>query len=683
MKDLERNNIIFGAAYYPEYMPYERLQEDIAMMQEAGMNTVRIAESTWSTLEPVEGKFDFSYVDKVLAAVEKAGMYTVIGTPTYAIPSWLEKKCPEVMVFNGYTRAKYGRRQIMDIVHPVFRQCAENVICRLLEHTAKNPCVIGFQIDNETKHYGTASPEVQAMFVEYLKEQFHTTERLNDVFGLRYWSNSIHDWSDFPDMAGCIHGGLAGEFAKFQRSLAAEYLMWQSEIVKKYKRQDQFITHNFDFEWKKFGADIAQDGYSYGVQPDINHYEASKAVTIAGTDIYHPTQDDLTGAEIAFGGDSIRTLKDSSYLVLECQAQAFKYWTPYPGQLRLQGYSHLASGAEGIMYWNWHSIHDGYETYWKGVLSHDLAVNPAYEEAGTFGREIAEIGKDVLCISRKSPVALVVDNQSLTGFRWFPIDKDLSYNDVVRRMYDCLYEMNIPCDVIDIHQMEERFDQEDKPYQMIVTPVLYSVSDTFVQKLKKYVQSGGVLVSSFKSFVADRHLSVYPDAQPHGMTECFGMSYNQFTEPGRIKVAGEQVLYFAELLKPDSAQVMEQYEHKYWGKYAAITKNSFGQGYGYYVGCYVTKDKLKEILKDAIVCAHIDNYFEDNIMWPVIVRSGINDKHEKIHYILHYSEDEKEIPCPFEMVEDILTGQCYKKEQSLPLKDWGVMVLREKEGGKE
>ena len=309
MKDLERNNIIFGAAYYPEYMPFERLQEDIAMMQEAGMNTVRIAQSTWSTLEPVEGKFDFSYVDKVLAAVEKAGMYTVIGTPTYAIPSWLEKKCPEVMVFNGYTRAKYGRRQIMDIVHPVFRQCAENVICRLLEHTAKNPCVIGFQIDNETKHYGTASPEVQAMFVEYLKEQFHTTERLNDVFGLRYWSNSIHDWSDFPDMAGCIHGGLASEFAKFQRSLAAEYLMWQSEIVKKYKRQDQFITHNFDFEWKKFGADIAQDGYSYGVQPDINHYEASKAVTIAGTDIYHPTQDDLTGAEIAFGGNVYRFVR--------------------------------------------------------------------------------------------------------------------------------------------------------------------------------------------------------------------------------------------------------------------------------------------------------------------------------------------------------------------------------------
>ena len=70
MRESERNDIIFGTAYYPEYMPYERLQEDIVMMQEAGMNTVRIAESTWSTLEPVEGTFDFSYIDKVLAAVD-------------------------------------------------------------------------------------------------------------------------------------------------------------------------------------------------------------------------------------------------------------------------------------------------------------------------------------------------------------------------------------------------------------------------------------------------------------------------------------------------------------------------------------------------------------------------------------------------------------------------------------
>ena len=45
----------------------------------------------------------------------------------------------------------------------------------------------------------------------YLKDKFVTTERLNEAFGLAYWSNSIHDWEDFPDIRGCINGGLNKE----------------------------------------------------------------------------------------------------------------------------------------------------------------------------------------------------------------------------------------------------------------------------------------------------------------------------------------------------------------------------------------------------------------------------------------------------------------------------------------
>lgn len=86
MRELQVKDILFGAAYYPEYMPYDRLQEDIAMMQKAGMNTIRIAESTWSTLEPAEGVYDFSYIDKALAAAEEAGMYVIIGTQRMPFP---------------------------------------------------------------------------------------------------------------------------------------------------------------------------------------------------------------------------------------------------------------------------------------------------------------------------------------------------------------------------------------------------------------------------------------------------------------------------------------------------------------------------------------------------------------------------------------------------------------------
>lgn len=32
--------LLYGAAYYDEYMPYERLAKDVFMMQKAGINTV-------------------------------------------------------------------------------------------------------------------------------------------------------------------------------------------------------------------------------------------------------------------------------------------------------------------------------------------------------------------------------------------------------------------------------------------------------------------------------------------------------------------------------------------------------------------------------------------------------------------------------------------------------------------
>lgn len=661
-------NLLFGAAYYLEYMPYDRLEKDIIMMKQAGMNVIRIAESTWSTLEPREGEFDFSYIDRVLTVAEREGMSVIIGTPTYAIPAWLAKKEPEVMVLTPEGRAAYGRRQQMDIVHPVFRQCAERAIRALLEHTAGHPAVIGFQIDNETKHYGTSSPLVQKLFVEFLKEKYGTTEALNQAFGLAYWSNSIAEWEDFPDMKGCIHGGLACEFARFQRSLAADYLKWQSAIVREYKRPEQFITHNFDFEWKKFGADIAQDGYSYGVQPDINHYEASEAVTIAGTDIYHPTQKTLTGAEIAFGGDSTRSLKQDNYLVLECQAQAFKYWTPFPGQLRLHAYSHLASGADGIMYWNWHSIHNGYETYWRGVLSHDFAPNPAYQEACVIGKEWEKIGHRLQHLKKENEIALVVDTQALHALRWFPIDKDVSYNDVVRWMYDSLYENNWECDVVDVNALDT------SRYRMIVTPALYSASEETIQKLEQFVSEGGVLVSSFRSFVADEKLSVYHDQLPHVLHSCFGGGYNQFTEPEDVTIEGEPIPYFAELLAADTGEILASYEHPYWNCFAGILGNSYGKGKAYYVGAFVSKRKLKQVLDEAATQAGLE---KAGFCWPVIERSGVNGSGEKLHYLLHYSGEEKSVVCPYVQVTDILSGETYRQGDDILLKDWDVKILVE------
>ena len=158
--------IIYGAAYYPEYMPYERTDTDFRMMKEAGLNTIRIAESTWSTLEKRDGVFDFSYIDRTLDAASRFGLNVIVGTPTYAIPSWLAKKEPSVMVETKDGRAHYGHRQLFDITDPAYLFHCERVIRALAEHTASHPSVIGFQIDNETKHFDVNTAAVQARFVD-------------------------------------------------------------------------------------------------------------------------------------------------------------------------------------------------------------------------------------------------------------------------------------------------------------------------------------------------------------------------------------------------------------------------------------------------------------------------------------------------------------------------------------
>ena len=677
MKELQDKDILFGAAYYLEYMPYDRLQEDIDMMQKAGMNTVRIAESTWSTLEPTEGVYDFSYIDRVLEAVEKAGMCAIIGTPTYAIPSWLEKKCPEVMVFNGYSRAKYGRRQIMDIMHPIFRQCAEKVINKLVEHTAKVPCVIGFQIDNETKHYGTASRQVQEMFVEYLKEKFQTTEQLNQAFGLNYWSNAIHDWADFPDMAGCINGGLASEFAKFQRTLAAEYLVWQSDLVKKYKRKDQFITHNFDFQWKKFGADIAQDGYSYGVQPDVDHFKCAKHLTFAGVDIYHPTQDALTGAEIAFGGDLIRSLKNDNYLVLETEAQGYPGWTPYDGQLRLQAYSHLATGALGVMYWHWHSIHNSFETYWRGLLSHDMEENAVYREACIIGNEFRKLSPVLSGFKKNSKVAIMVNNESLTALKWFGIEADaagnngIRYNDVVRWIYDALYKMNIECDII----YSESTDIEK--YKAIILPAMYVADEKLLKRLKDYTAQGGTLIATFKTAFANENVKVYPGRQPHILNEVFGIYYQQFTFPKNVTLTGfesgaPEAEHFMELLMSEGAETVLSYQHPNWKKYAAVTRHAYGKGEAWYIGCMFEEKYLQQLF--ARILGENGIHAAAPEQFPVIVREGINEKGEKIRFYLNYAWEEQKIKVS-EKFSTVL-GTADEEHREVSLGSWDVCIIK-------
>ena len=679
---MNMKELLYGAAYYDEYMPYDRLDKDVEMMKKAGINTVRIAESTWSTCEPQPGEFDFSHVERVMDAMEEAGINVIIGTPTYAVPTWMVKAHPDVLAETVRGRGIYGARQIMDITHPVYLFYAERVIRELMKLTAHRKCVIGFQLDNETKYYGTAGKNVQEQFVKYIREKFHDDlDALNYEFGLDYWSNRINAWEDFPDVRGTINGSLGAEFEKFQRTLVDKFLGWQADIVNEYRREDQFVTHNLDFEWR---------GYSYGIQPYVNHLHASQCLTIAGTDIYHPTQDDLTGAEIAFGGDLIRSLKQDNYLVIETEAQGFPGWTPYKGQLRLQAYSHLASGANSVMYWHWHSIHNSFETYWKGLLSHDFQENATYREACTIGNEFARLGKHLVNLKKKNEVAVLVSNEALTALNWFRIQeqapgadaKSIYYNDVMRWMYDTLYHMNIECDFI--WPESENLDQ----YKAIIVPALYAAPDELLIRLNQYVENGGTLIASFKTAFANENVKVSHEVQPHILSNCFGVHYDQFTFPKNVGLTGEVIPektdqkgnahpaanVFMELLVSEGAEVLASYEHYNWKDYAAITRNHYGKGQAVYIGCMTDEETLKSVYKAVLPEADVEI---PEYHYPIIVRKGLNDLGKTVCYFLNYSGMELEMPYDYKNGIELLENTAVENGTALQMPAWGVKIVEE------
>src|SRR5437588_9246556 len=152
--------ILYGVAFYPEYMPYDRLDTDVDLMQKAGINVVRVGESTWSSWEPRDGEFQFAWMQRILDRLHRAGIKAILGTPTYSIPTWLYKEHPEIAVTHNSTVPRlndpydptypssgtpgfYGPRQNYDFLNPYFRQQAERVLREIVSHFKEHPAIIG------------------------------------------------------------------------------------------------------------------------------------------------------------------------------------------------------------------------------------------------------------------------------------------------------------------------------------------------------------------------------------------------------------------------------------------------------------------------------------------------------------------------------------------------------------
>ncbi len=683
-------NVLYGAAYYNEYMPGDqnaRLDKDVAMMKAAGLNVVRMGESTWSLWEPEDGQFDYAWMDRVVDAMGKAGIKVILGTPTYSIPAWMAHQHPEILAqrMNGGTfggpplQNTYGMRQNMDTDSPAYRFYAERLIRHIVAHYKDNPSVIGWQLDNETSSYDAANADVFIGFQHYLERKFVTPEALSKAWFLNYWGENLHSWEDLPIRDGAQSTGYKLEWTRWSQMRVTGFLRWQAGLVRECARPGQFVTTDFG------GM----------MHHDVNEESIASFLDIPADNVYHGTQDHFDGSTQSIQEDFTRSLKHSNFLITETNAQstdwssAFQF-PPYDGQLREDVYTHLSNGANMVEYWHWASIAANQETYWKGVLSHDLEPNRAYAEVSRTAHELERIGPHLVGLQIHNQVAILWSRDSANAIDFMPFTSNAAkpwasgqaaagYDSLVQQIHHSLYELNVGSDFV------FSSTQDFSAYTLLIVPALYIADDALLERISDYVKNGGHVVMTFKSGFANENSAVRWVRAPGPLREAAGFSYQEFSNlehPLALKGdpfhagAGNQVEYWAELLMPEHAKAVAYYDHSFFGRWPAITRNEFGAGTLLYEGTYLSDALQTAVLKTELEKIGLTGP-DQQLPADVHVQHGVNRLGRRIHYYFNYSGAEVKAPYSYGAGTNLLDDKPVANKAELTLGPWDLAIVEE------
>jgi len=686
---LDFPNVLYGAAYYNEYMPGDqvaRLDKDVALMKAAGLTVVRMGESTWSLWEPEDGRFEYAWMDRVVDAMGKAGIKVIMGTPTYSIPAWMAHQHPEILadripggMFGGQpVRSTYGIRQNMDTDSPAYRFYAERLIRHIVAHYKDNPAVIGWQLDNETSSYEAANPDVFIGFQHYLEKKFGTPEALSKAWFLNYWGEDLHTWEDLPRRDGTISTGYKLEWTRWSQMRVTDFLHWQAGLVRECAAPSQFITTDYGGMMKR----------------DVNEGAVAESLDIVADNIYHGTQDHFDGSFQALQSDFSRSLKHTNFLVTETNAQTIG-WTsgsqfpPYDGQMREDVYTYLASGANMVEYWHWASIAANQETYWKGVLSHDLEPNRAYAEVSRTAHELEKIGPHLVGLKIHNDIAILWSRDSANAISFMPYGGGVparswtgepdGYASLVQQMHHSLYDLNVGCDFV----FPDTADFS--AYKVLIVPALYVADDALLRRISDYVKNGGHVIMTFKSGFANENSAVRWVRAPGPLREAAGISYQEFSNlehPLALKDdpyhagADNKVSYWAEFLMPEHAKAIAYYDHPFFGKWPAITENDFGKGTLLYEGTY-----LSDKLQTAVIKGVLDKLGltgpDQQLPASVHVEHGVNRMRKRLHYYFNYSSAEVTLTYPYASGTNLLDGKSVAGSAQITLAPWDLAIVEE------
>ncbi|UUN30738.1 beta-galactosidase [Streptomyces sp. FIT100] len=694
------DGVRLGAAYYHEYQPHERLTADLDLMAEAGLWLIRVGESVWSTWEPQDGVFDLEWLLPVLDGAHERGIGVLLGTPTYAVPPWLQRKHPELAVrLRSGRQVPWGARQETDFTSPVFRRYAERVVRRIVTRYAGHPAVAGYQVDNEPGLHLMYNPEVFAGFVARLKERYGDVAVLNERWGLTYWSHRLSSWDELWPPEGNTTPSYDLAWRRYQADLTSEFIAWQAGLVRELARDDQYVT-----------TCLAP------TRPAVDDVDVNRSLDVAAGNLYYAAQDGLAlpdqerrhdGGWFGQGvwqlyqsADRHRGAKQAPFLITETNAATIggsnANYPGYDGQLRQVAWALAARGARLVEYWHWHTLHYGHETYWGGLLGHSLQPGRFYGEARRIAGEFAAAADVLRGLEPDADVALVRSAESDWAFQHQPplslpgsydSPDPRSYARIFGAFYKGFFDAGRQARIVSVPQLRGAPQDWARRYPVLVAPALYAADDETLALLDGYARAGGHLVVSFRTAYADAEARARAEIAPGPLREAAGVHYLEYSNlraPLTVRAAQGSGLSlgptarataWADGLVVDDALPLAWYEHPHFGRWPAATSKEHGRGRVTYVGT----------LPDSEFAAALAEFCAPPARWAelppsVTATSARNADGDRVWFVHNWSWDEVRVDAPEELV-DVLSGERIGAGRGVRLGSWDVRVLRASSGG--
>lgn len=463
-----------GAAYYPEDWPFEQIDGDIALMQQTGINMVRLGEFAWSMMEPEEGRFEFAWLHKVVDKLGQADIATILGTPTCTPPIWLIEKHPEVLVVDDFgRRAQHGGRRHACPNNPVYRDYCAIIVRKLAEEFGQEKHIIGWQIDNEpypNRPRGCCCPVCHKKFQDAMREKYKSIEELNRIWVTNLWSQTYQSFSQLPvpRADSWHHPSLLTMWMNFQSDSYIEFIAAQARILHKICTQpvgtDVWYIGGLDYFKMYRDLDVVQ----------LNHYL---------------DQDNLWNC--VFWMDLGRPLKKRPFWNTETSTCWNGSTTPGgyrpAGFCRANSWLSLALGGEATAYWLWRAHCAGQELMHGSVISscgRGLHIIDEVKEVADGFNASAEFINNTRCLEPQ--MAVHFSSLAWWMFEFQPMVRDFKYH---KMLTECFYRSLLDsCLRADVIYPQASLDH----YRVVCSPFLPALDESGLRgRIKNWIKEGG------------------------------------------------------------------------------------------------------------------------------------------------------------------------------------------------